>query len=267
MSRKVDTGFPEKAMRRERLRRMTVTRLPRDERARQPVVTFHDARQIDRHDPAVAHHHAAVDHAEGDARRRRQHEGRDRVVQRTGESDRVEAEAHDVGRHVGRERADVVAVQHPRAAARRELERGARRERVRPEGDALQQHAPGAPRRACGRHRSRPSRRRQVRPARRRAASRAPERCRSRAACSTRGNARRRSRCGRSARSRHRPAGRSAHARRRGRSSRRPRHTAPASSRTARGCRRRHRRSPPDACAATRRKRARGAPIRASASG
>ena len=52
----------------------------------------------------------------------------------------VDAHADDVGGHAGCERADVVATQHRRAAARREAQRFAGRHGGRAVRDALQQH-------------------------------------------------------------------------------------------------------------------------------
>lgn len=64
---------------------------------------------------------------------------RDRIVQRAREQRLAQVECGEVRGHAGLQRADVVAVQHLRAAERRDLERFARGHCVGPETDPLQQ--------------------------------------------------------------------------------------------------------------------------------
>ena len=176
-------------------------------------------------------------------------EARDEIL-RAAELEAVGSPDGDVRSLAERQRADVVAAEHVRSAARAEPQRVPRGQRGRAAAAArdeqrvlhLGEQVAALVRRAC--------RRRRARRARLRRAGRAPARRRRRGAGSTSGSARRRRPSRRTSERRRRRGGRSAHTRRPQRANRRARGTRPGCSRTARGSRRPPRRSRRGACAA-----------------
>ena len=82
----------------------------------------------------------AIDEAPRDLRRRTKHQRRYRVRHRTGKIEGAHVECDDIRRHADSEMADVVAVEHLRAATRRQLQCFTRGHRRRAETDALKQH-------------------------------------------------------------------------------------------------------------------------------
>lgn len=87
----------------------------------------YDGRHVHRHDLAILHHHAAVDHGRAGGLRGAEEDGGDGIVERAGIADRVQVEREEVGALAGFERADVGAAEHAGAAQGREFQRLARR--------------------------------------------------------------------------------------------------------------------------------------------
>lgn len=97
------------------------------------------ARQVGREQVAVTHHDAAVDDAGGHIGGRAEHQRGHGVMARARVTHARHVEGHEVGRHARRQRADVVAPQHARAAQRGDLQRLARAHGGRAVAHALQQ--------------------------------------------------------------------------------------------------------------------------------
>ena len=84
-----------------------------------------------------------------DLRRGAEQQRGERVVQGAGEADVVQRQRHQVGRHAGGQRADVIAAEHARAAEGGDLQHLARAHSRRPPGPPYRcRSMPGAPRTA-----------------------------------------------------------------------------------------------------------------------